>query len=93
MATLTISYFGSYSDGCAMDPLGEEAVTTSGTSAQSTFATNKFPRFAKLQSAAAHHVATGTNPTATATNGFTLGADEVMWLRMNSGYKLAAITA
>lgn len=93
MASLYLSYFGSFSDDCAMDPLGAEVVTTSGTSAQNTFELKKFPRFAKIQSDAAHYVATGTNPTATATNGTYVGAGEVLWLRMNPAYKLAAITA
>ncbi len=94
MATLYVSYFGSYSDGCALDPLGSEAVTTSVTSAPNAFALAKFPRFAKIQSDAAHYVTQGAGtPTASATNGTFIGANEVLWLRMNSGYRLAAITA
>lgn len=92
MATLNISYFGSYSDNCAMDPLGEEDITISGTSAQSTFAAAKYPRFALLYSDTACHVTQGSNPTATTTNGMKLPATTERWVRVVPGYKFAAIT-
>jgi len=92
MASLYISYFGNVDKHCAQDPLGSEIVTTSGTSGQST-ANPEFATVAKIQSDAAHYVNDGANPTAAAGTGVYVAANEVLWLRLNRGYKLAAVTA
>lgn len=91
MATLFISYFGTVDKGVAGDPVASETVTTSTTSAQSA-AVPKFALVAKIVSDTAHYIAQGANPTATATNGAYLSANDPLWLRCTNGYKFAAIT-
>lgn len=92
MASLYISYFGGADKYCAYDPVGSEVVTTSGTSTQST-ANTKAGTLAKIQSDTAHYIKDGENPTAAAGTGVYLSANEILWLRLNRGYKIAAITA
>lgn len=92
MATLIISYFGGADKYCAYDPIGSETVTTSGSNAQST-ANTKSGTVAKIQSDTAHYVKDGADPTAAAGTGVYLAANEILWLRLNRGYKIGAITA
>jgi hypothetical protein len=92
MASLIISYFGGADKDCAYDPIGAETVTTSASNAQST-ANPKMACVAKIQSDTAHYIKDGADPTATSTAGVYLAANEVLWLRLNRGYKIGAITA
>lgn len=93
MASLYISYFGGVENNCAARPAKSETVTTSGTSAQGAVNTDG-AAVVSLFSTAAHWVTVGSNPTATATNGFYLPASTLMWLDMDGlGNRLAAITA
>jgi hypothetical protein len=92
MASLFISYFGGSDKECAYDDLGAETVTTSASNAQST-ANPKMGCVAKIQSDTAHWIATSANPTAAANTNTYLAANEVLWLRLNRGYKIGAITA
>jgi hypothetical protein len=91
MATLYISYFGGADKHCAYDPIAAETVTTSTTNAQST-ANVRSACVAKIQSDTAHYIKDGADPTATAASGVYLGANEILWLRVNRGYKIGAIT-
>lgn len=93
MATLYISYYGGVQNDCASEPLKSETVTTSTSSAQSS-ANSNGAAVASLWSDTAHYVAIGSNPTATATNGFYLPASTLFWLdlRDNLSDKFAAIT-
>lgn len=91
MASLYISYFGSVDKGCAQDPLGSEVVTTSTSNAQSS-ANTRMGVVAKIESDVAHYIKDGADPTATAAGGVHLAANETLWLRLNRGYKIGAIT-
>lgn len=97
MATLYVSYFGAVDKDVAADPIKAETVTTSGTSAASG-AIPDGAMIAKVQSDVAHYVTIGTGtPTAAATNSVYVGANEVLWLRVQTSSraakKVAAITA
>lgn len=94
MATLNISYFAAVENNCASGPMGSESVTTSGTSAQGS-ANSNGASVARLWSDVAHWVATGSNPTATSTNGFYLPASQFFDLDLSESLtdKIAAITA
>lgn len=97
MATLYVSYYATVDKDCAGDPIASETVTTSGTSA-ATAAIPTGAMVAKLRSDAAHYYTIGTGtPTAAATNGAYLAANESEWLRISgagrAALKIAAITA
>lgn len=96
MATLYISYFGAVRDHIAGTPIGSETVTTSTTTA----ASGAVPQAAKaiaVVSDTAHYVTIGSGtPTATATNGFYLPANQIREISVgfntSTTVKLAAIT-
>lgn len=93
MATLYISLFGGVDNLCASAPLGTTALTTSTTSAQSA-ANSGGALVASLYSDAAHYVAVGSNPTASASNGAYVPANTLFWLDLSADTagKIAAVT-
>lgn len=91
MATLYISRYAGVSHNCGQDPMGTQALTTSGTSAQSTANTNG-ASVAMLFSDVAHYVTEGSDPTATTANSVLVPGGVPIWLRLTMGHKLAALT-
>lgn len=91
MASLYVSYYGSVLAGCGKDPLGSEVLTTSGESEQATPPDHAV--VAMLFSDAAHYVTDGPDPEASDANGVLVPADIPVWIALNRGYKLAAVTA
>lgn len=92
MATLYVSYFSGVQSGVGKGPAGTDVVTTSGTSAKS--ADNDGAVVVSVFSDSAHYVTTGPSATVTATaaNGAYLPANTMLWLSINSGDEVAAIT-
>lgn len=90
MASLYVSWIGDVTNGIGSSPMGSEVVTTSGTSAQS--GANPAGEAVQLFSDAAHYVAVGDNPTATAGNGIYVPANQAFYLAIGNGKKIAAIT-
>lgn len=91
MATLYVSWLGDVVNGIGSAPMGSGTVTTSATSAQS--AANPAAEAVQLFSDAAHYVTVGDNPTATAANGTYVPANQLYYLAVSNGKKIAAITA
>jgi hypothetical protein len=100
MATLYISYYGGADKGVAVDPIGAEALTTSGTSATISGVVPDGTGIIKFNSDAAHYIDLdiGTPVAAAGRVGGSsyVAANEVFWLRTASAsraaLKVAAIT-
>ena len=89
MATLSISYFQGSALGVAKGPMGHENLTTSATTAEAT--QNPGASIVGLYSDAAHYVKVGAD--ATATNGMRLPASTLVFLAIDAGQEINAITA
>jgi len=72
-----------------MPPIAEQAVTITGTSAQSA-ALNAQTKFVRITSDGVAQIAFGANPTAT-TNSLRMGAGTVEYFGVVGGSKIAAI--
>lgn len=97
MATLYVSYFGSIMEGIAAHPLGTTTITTSTTSAATSADAPAAAKVAFVFSDTAHYVTHGLgSPTASASNGFYLPANQGRELRINNqtttGSRIAAVT-
>lgn len=92
MADLYVSYYSGVQYGVGKGPAGTDVVSTSGTSEKST--DNDGSPVVSVFSDAAHYVNTGPSASVTATigTGVYLPANTLLWLALNPGDEVAAIT-
>lgn len=90
MSTLYVSWGGGVSNNCLLNPSKTETIDTSATSAQS--GTNPNAAVVQLFSDAAHYVAVGASPTATTSNGTYVPANQLYYLSLAPGHRIAART-
>jgi hypothetical protein len=91
MATLTISYYGSVSHGVPKDPFFSEDLSTSTETAAGS-ANSKGAAVASLFSDTPHYFSVGADPIASEGTGGFLPANWLIWVDLDYGQKIAAVT-
>lgn len=94
MATVNVTFFSEYiknSVAVVGEIVASEDITTSGTSAATTAASNGATLCRVVALGGNVRLAFGSSPTATATDSFLLLENDVAYFRLEDGFKVAAI--